>query len=64
MAALAAITPLSAAVSDYLFLEPKYVLTLGAFTGLLFGAYGIPVLVSRRPVAASVTERCCSRASR
>lgn len=52
---------LSAAVSDYLFLEPKYVLTLGVFTGLLFGAYGIPVLVGRRPATAA--DRCCPRAS-
>jgi K+-sensing histidine kinase KdpD len=44
----AAAVVLAVAVSDYLYLEPRHVLTLGAFTATLVVAYAIPVVVAER----------------
>jgi K+-sensing histidine kinase KdpD len=46
---------LAALASDYLFLEPRNVLTLGTFTAALVGAYAIPVLLAGRPAPRSAS---------
>jgi K+-sensing histidine kinase KdpD len=50
----AAAVVLAVGLSDYLFLEPRHGLTLGAFTATLLVAYALPVVVAERtlrPVA-------------